>query len=344
MAVHEQRLKKLRDHLRDAHDELHALPDEETTGNKSGVARLDDVIRYAGLVLEGAEAPLVSARAFAAVQSATCTISNSPRVALREADACADALLDAVAVLPGRGGRDADPEVQRAAAELQELAKQCQAHDEQMARLRKELAESRHEHAAALQAELDEFRGKLAQAQKQACDDVEHSLAEIRRMEMESAALVGSIGLAGAAELYHEQGRRQGRAAGILRGLSVLTALAAVAVAMVTTAGTEPTAESLIANLFASLLLAGLAAYLALQSERHRTRERHASALHLDLVAFSPFIEALPPEQRTEERVIMTRKLFAKSVPGTASREGPAAPHATLQRVRQATQNGHVAA
>jgi hypothetical protein len=378
MAVHEQRLKKLRAHVTDAHDELHALPDKERNGNKTGLARLDEVIGYAGVVLEGAEAPLVSTRAFTTLESAACTISNNPRAALRQADACADALLDAVAMLPVRG-EDVEAERQRveafrsdvdqlasalarqiehqAAVESklagidQAIAKKGQALDAQMARLSNELAEGRHEHAAALQGELDEFCTTLAQAQKQAFDEVEGSVAEIKRMEMESAALVGSIGLAGAAELYHEQGRRQRRAAEILRGLTVLTALASVAVAVTATAGTQPTVESLIGNLFASLLLAGLAAYLALQSERHRARERQASALHLDLVAFSPFIEALPPEQRTEERVIVTRKLFAKSVPGLTSLEGPATTGAMPEHSGAPNgpgsgdrQNGHVPA
>lgn len=396
MAVHEQRLKKLRGHVTDAHGELHALPAKERNANKTGLARLDEVIGYAAVVLEGTEARLISTRAFATIQSAACTISNNPRAALREADACADALLDAVATLPVRGGSEIDEEVKRASADFQRsaaerlnklredveaerqrveafrsdvdqwasalgqqlehqavvesklagidqaIARQCRALDEQMARLSKEFAESQHENAAAFQAEMDEFRGTLALAQRQAFDEVEERLAEIRRMEMESAALVGSIGLAGAAELYHEQGHRQRRAAEILRGLTVFAALAAVAVAVMATAGTEPTVESLIGNLFASLLLAGLAAYLARQSERHRAREGHASALHLDLMAFSPFIEALPPEQRAEERVIMTRKLFGNTVPGITSLEGPATPGAMLQHRRRATVPGEL--
>jgi hypothetical protein len=73
---------------------------------------------------------------------------------------------------------------------------------------------------------------------------------------------------------------------------------------------TDPSAESLIANLFAAALLVGLAAYFARQSARHRAREEEAARVQFELAAFSPFIEALTPEQREEERVMMTRKLF----------------------------------
>ena len=61
------------------------------------------------------------------------------------------------------------------------------------------------------------------------------------------------------------------------------------------------------------------AAYLGLESGRHRAREERSSAVQLELAAFGPFIEPLSPEQREEERVIMTRKLFP-------SPDGSAAP------------------
>jgi hypothetical protein len=392
MADHELRFKRVRGHIKDAHDELQALPAEDQAAYETGLARLGEVVAYARMALDAADARLISTNAFTSIQSAACNISNDPRAALHAADGCADALLDAVALLPVTHGgeieqqvRDAAATLQRSAAERlnalrqdvdseaqrlqafrseidewistlkrqiedqaavdrkvaqveQTIRTQSQALDEHMAQQSKAFTESQQENAAEFQAGMDAFRAELALAQKEAVAEVEERVAEIRRMEKESATLVGAIGLAGTADLHREQGRRQRRAAEILRGLTVLAALGAVAVALVATSETEPTAQSLIAKLFASLLLAGLAAYFARQSARHRAREEHASALQLELAAFNPFIEALTPEQREEERVIMTRKMFGKTGPPEPS-EGAAPLSFLLQRRRKAAQD-----
>jgi hypothetical protein len=390
MADHEQRLKRIRGHVKDAHDELHALPAEEQETYATGFARLDEVVAHAGVVIDATDARLVSTNAFTLIQSAAANISNDPRAALQAADACADALLDAVALLPVACGSEIEDQVRRATAEFhasaaerlnalredvdseaqrlqafrseadewistvkrqsedqaavdrklaeaeQTITTQCQALDEHMAQQSKAFAESQHENAAQFQAAMDAFRAELAREQKQAFAEVEERVAEIRRMEGESATLVETLALAGTGELYREQGRRQRRAAEILRGLTVLAALGAVALAVTAAAGMERTAESLIATLFASLLLAGLAAYLARQSARHRAREEHACALQLELAAFNPFIETLTPEQREEERVIMTRKMFGTTAPPKTS-DGDSVPLSfVLQRRRKA--------
>jgi hypothetical protein len=201
--------------------------------------------------------------------------------------------------------------VDKKLAEAEEtLARQAAAVDEHIAAQSEAFAASESARTAEFQAQLDGFRTDLARTQQEAIDEVEARVAEIRRMEQETANLVGAIGLQGTGEVYRRQGRREKRAAEILRGLAVLAGLGAVAIAFGGAVVTDPTAESLVAGLFASLMLAGLAAYLGLQSGRHRAREERASAVQLELAAFGPFIEPLSPEQREEERVIMTRKLF----------------------------------
>ena len=363
MATYANRLEKIRAHVQDAYSELHDLPAEDRQAFESELARLDDVVVYAGAVLEAADSRHVSARVFAAIQSAASEIANDPRGALEAHDVHADALIDAVALLPpapngverqGMAGaedsqkwaaerldglrrevateaerlRRLSSEVEQCSSRLEQhverqaaadgkladaektIARQARALDEQLARQREAFAESERGRTRRFQALLDAFRAELARAQQEAVDESEARVAEIRRMEQETADVVGAIGLEATAEVYRRQGHRQRRAAEILRGLAVLACLGAVAIWLGGAAATDPTAESLLAGLFASLLLAGLAAYLARQSGRHRAREEHAAALQFELAAFGPFIEPLSPERREEERVIMARKLF----------------------------------
>lgn len=370
MADHQHRLERIRGHFKDAREELYALPAEEREGYEGGLARLDEVIAYADVVLGATDAGLISTNAFTLVQSAAASISNDPQAALGDAETHADALLDALALLPGahespqrfealRAEVDAEVErlhafrsevdrwtsdvkrqfddqaaMDKRLAEVeQRIAKHRRALDDQTARQTKVFAESEQQRAAEFEAQLEGFRTELARAQVQALEEVDERAAEIRRMESECATFVETIALGGTSELYRRQGRRQRLAAEILRGMTVLAALGAVALALLATSETEPAAESLIAILFASLLLAGLAAYLARQSARHRAREEHAAALQFELAAFGPFIEGLTPEQREEERVILARKIFGNGTPSTP--EENHAPRSFLLRHRR---------
>ena len=345
MAIQEQQLLKLRAHVGDARDELHALPAGDRKAFESELARLEEVVADADSVLDLADARLVSSRAFASVQASASAIANDPRAALQAPDSYADALVEALALLPVtrkeierrvllaaeavhattaqrldalRLAVDAEAErVQGLGSDLERWSAQARELDEHQAQQRDAFADGERGRVAAFEAQLDEFRTALAGAQQEAADEVAAHVAEIRRLEQDSANLVGAIGLEGTAEFYGRHGRRQRRAAELLRGLAVLGALGAVAIALAGTLAADPNAESLVSGLFASLLLAGLAAYLALQSARHRAREEHAAAVQLELAAFGPFIEPLSAERREEERAFMARKLF-----GTAELEG----------------------
>jgi hypothetical protein len=363
MAAHDHRLQKIRTHVQDAHEELHALPAEDRQACENDFARLNDIVAHARGVLAAADPRLVSTGAFASIETAACAISNDPRGAFQAPDAHVNALADALALLPvtrkemeqqvtataerfhrstadriralrreieaeakrvrGLGSEigewrsrlekqvEKQAAVDKKLAEAEEtLARQAAAVDEHMAAQSDAFAESESARTAEFQTQLDALRADLARTQQEAIDELQARVAEIRRMEQETANLVGAIGLQGTGEVYGRQSRREKRAAEILRGLAVFAGLGAVAIAIAGTVVTDPTAESLVAGLFASLLLAGLAAYLGLQSGRHRAREERASAVQLELAAFGPFIEPLSPEQREEERVIMTRKLF----------------------------------
>jgi hypothetical protein len=368
MANQEQRLAKLRGHVKDVHDELHALPAEQLEGYETSLARLDCVVAYAGAVLDATDPQLISTAAFDSIQSAAITVSNSPRTALEDAEACTDLLLDALAMLPAPRAGEHEQELQALAADLaarlqsvgqgvdaeaerlqalrsdvdrwssevqQDLARRSTALDEQAAQQKQAFEESQRANAAEVQTSMDAFRAELERTQGQAHDEAEEHLAEIRRMEGECATLVDMVTVAGTSEHYRRQGRRQRVVAEVLRGLAVLATLGAVGVALLAMVQTDPTAESLIANLFAAALLVGLAAYFARQSARHRAREEEAARVQFELAAFSPFIEALTPEQREEERVMMTRKLFGTTAPPASAKEDGAAVGFLSQRMRR---------
>jgi hypothetical protein len=392
MSEQQERLKHIREHVNDAHDELHALDEAERKPYQSELKRLDEVIAYAAVVLDATDAELLSTNAFQAIRTAASNISNHALSALQNAESYGDGLLDAIALLPVARGREVEQQVKEAAANFQRAAKQrLRAFEEDVKKARKELAdlsptidarsaeikavienetkvfeakladfetaiathqqaldeqltrqsqaftEAQEERAGGFQEVVERAQGQLHQIHQQAQDEVEAHVAEIRRMEEDSARLVGAIGLAGTAERYSEEARDQNKTANTFRWLAVLVALGAVAMAVIASLHHDQTTQSLTAKLAVSALLGGLSAYLARQSGRHRRREEHARSLQLELTAFSPFIEPLSSEQQEEERVIMTRKTFGKTTaPGASEEEpGPAPLSFLLQRRRK---------
>jgi phage host-nuclease inhibitor protein Gam len=389
MSEQEDRLKNLREHVKDAHDELNALDSEELKAHASALKRLEGVIAYAAVVLETTDPDLVSTNTGQTIQNAAVNIANQAITALQDPETYGGALLDAIALLPVAKGRDVEQQVKDAAANFQRSASQrlnsveSQASDaraelerlsqeigerssaakteidaqvgqletklteleqtitnqrvaldEQMTNQGKAFTDTQEERAAEFQTSLEAFRNELARTQRDANEEVETRVSEIRRMEEESARLVGAIGLAGTAERYSEEAATQKEAAGRYRLLTIVFALGAVATAIVASIKENQDTESLVAKLAVSLILGGLAAYTARQSGRHRAREEHARGLQLELTAFSPFIEPLSPEQQEEERVIMARKTFGKTTaPGKSEEEpGPTAISFLLQR------------
>lgn len=198
------------------------------------------------------------------------------------------------------------------------------------------------ERADEAQKALAATNGDLTTLLSESGQEVERRVEEIRRMEAESSGLVGAIGLAGTAERYGLEVDEQKKAADFWRWATVaFVGLAVVALAIVVlTLGDDPQWEAFLGKLSASIALGGIATYAARQSARHRLREENARALQLELTAFGPFIEPLIPEQREEERVIMTRKTFGKTsaaTPAAGEEPGPA-PLSSLLRRREKDQ------
>lgn len=183
--------------------------------------------------------------------------------------------------------------------------------------------EAEQQRARAARASLADVETELQALQERVAEEVERRVAEIRRMEEESAQLVGAIGLAGTAERYAEEVKDQKEVADTWRIATVVFAVIAVGGAVFALVQSDQSVEHLIAKLAFSLIVGGIAAYTARQSSYHRQREQRARDLQLELTAFSPFIEPLSREQQEEERVIMTRKTFGKTTQGSAPEEEP---------------------
>jgi phage-related protein len=212
-------------------------------------------------------------------------------------------------------------------AKLTEFEAQVAAERSALSELRSthtsEHEEAEEQRRAAAKERLETAEKELARFQAEAKQEVEERVAEIRRMENESAQLVGAIGLAGTAERYGEEVTEQKNVANNWRRATVLLALLAVAGVILAATEKHPAAETFAGKLTLSLILGGIAAYAARQSSYHRKREQRARDLQLELTAFSPFIEPLSAEQQEEERVIMTRKTFGKTTTSEAPDEEP---------------------
>ena len=182
---------------------------------------------------------------------------------------------------------------------------------------------SQAEQSTSTKETLERFQEQAQKMLAAAQSDVDQRVAEIQRMETESAALVGAIGLAGTAERYGEEVNEQRKVADRWRRGTVVLALLAVIGVVIAVAEKHPVAETFAGKLALSLILGGIATYAARQSSYHRRREHHARDLQLELTAFSPFIEPLAADQQEEERVIMTRKTFGKTTAAPAPDEEP---------------------
>ncbi len=73
-----------------------------------------------------------------------------------------------------------------------------------------------------------------------------------------------------------------------------------------------------------SLTLGGVAAYCGNQSSQHRSQERLAKRMQLDLAALNPFIKNLDPGEQHKVRAAFAERMFGQGTLGDAARgDGP---------------------
>jgi hypothetical protein len=192
------------------------------------------------------------------------------------------------------------------------LATQRTALTSALERQSETFTETQEARAAEFQQALKDAQAELAELQKESQEKVDQHVAEIERMEKDSAALVGAIGLAGTAERYGEEAKEQKKVADRMRTITFVLASGAIVMAIFAAIHHADETTTLLSKLGVSAVFGALAAYTAKQSGRHRVREERARNLQLELTAFAPFIEPLDPAQRELERVIMARKTFGQ--------------------------------
>lgn len=203
-----------------------------------------------------------------------------------------------------------DEERQRVESVTTEQAEQFRQSQDERADQFKERERALEEQIAALE---DDLRKRT-----------EALLGEIEQMKERSAELVGAIGITGTAGRYRSEADEQRQIADRLRLAAVASGVLAIAVAIWSTH--EDNAKALAAKLAISVVLGGVARYLARQSARHRGREERARGLQLDLTAFPVFVEGLPEDARVQETVDMVKRSFvgAQPAPDHRGERGPA--------------------
>lgn len=166
--------------------------------------------------------------------------------------------------------------------------------------------------ATSHKEEVDNLRTKFSQV----ADGV---LADIRRFREQAEQITGTITLSGFVGGFQRQANRHGRSAIVWKVFAAtsLVALVAFAVYAFAEAVKEPdkiTTPILLVRIFVALAFGILAAYAALQGERHERAERGDRKMELELAAISPYLQDLPEPERIRLKIDLAQKLFGRTL------------------------------
>jgi len=202
-------------------------------------------------------------------------------------------------------------------ADVDALGASIEAHqtalDSQLTRHTKAFNTSLEENATKFQEQTTEFEEALEERKAEAQARVDESVAKVEEVAKDVGVLAGNISLKETANYYEEEAGDQRSTADLLRWLTVVIALGAVAIGVWAVVMDASDTNTLLAKLAVSAVLGGLATYTAAQSGKHRRREVRAKDLQLQLTAFSPFIAPLHEDLQQAERVRMTRRTFGST-------------------------------
>ncbi|MGH3137501.1 MAG: hypothetical protein ACRDPV_13525 [Gaiellaceae bacterium] len=199
--------------------------------------------------------------------------------------------------------------------------------DAQLTRHTEAFSASLEENARKFQTQTTEFAETLSEHLTQADTRVAEKVRNVEAIADDVGVLAGKITLKETAEYYKDEAKDQKSAADRFRWLTVVVALAAVAIGVWAVVSNASKTNTLVAKLGVSLVLGALAGYTASQSGKHRRREARAKDLQLQLTAFSPFTAPLNDELQQAERIRMTRKTFGARSDGAEDDEDDFGPN-----------------
>ncbi|MGI8624796.1 MAG: hypothetical protein ACR2NB_15250, partial [Solirubrobacteraceae bacterium] len=99
----------------------------------------------------------------------------------------------------------------------------------------------------------------------------------------------------------------------VLLAVAVGSLAAAVLFAGKAASNPEPEVQRLIAKMGVSVALLGLGVFTGARARDHRERDKRSRDKELDMRAFGPFIEPLPPKEQVRERIRMARRFFGRT-------------------------------
>ena len=195
---------------------------------------------------------------------------------------------------------------------------------------RKELGDLQSWVSAAREGTKDQLDDAASGAEKKAAEIIESMNSELKKAQ----GITGFIGSTGTSAGYKDEADAQKSAADSLRRLAIAFGLAAAGLAIWAIVHAQsqenPSLTVVLAKALGSLVLVGIAGYIANQSGHHRAREEQARRRELDLVALPPFIASLPDDQKEDITGDAAAKLF---VAQPAVRDGKSEPALTKESI-----------
>lgn len=183
---------------------------------------------------------------------------------------------------------------------------------------KKALTDQAEEAIGAIKTAAEEAAGKEKERAEAAIANIERqgeqAVAVLDEQKEKASRLVELVTTGSTAGAFSEEAKEQKRQADRWRWFAIVGGVVAVLVALAAVVlaaeGIGNGASMIVAKVTAVTLLLGIAGYAAGQSGQHRRREQRAKRLELELVAFDPFTESLPVEEKNAVRKDFIERLF----------------------------------
>jgi len=206
---------------------------------------------------------------------------------------------------------------QTSEASTSELQSQLESIQAAATSAKQQVEELVETHAEAFEEEQAERAKRAEERWTETRQEIQTEAAELvtdlGRMRNEAQGLVGAVSAASTANHFRDDAKRERITYWTLLALTVLSLSAAVIVAALAAAQPETEIQRLITKMSVSGALIAFAVFIGSRARDHRAREQISQDKELDMRAFGPFIEPLPPKEQVRERILMARRFFGRS-------------------------------